>query len=151
SGQHSAKGVGRHRPPALGSEHETAADGLFSFQPPQIAQLLAGYWVSGVSPILDAVDGQQSLVEVNLLPFQVDEFPDAQPMAKAQHDHRLVAVAIAAAPVGGGSTARPPAEPCLSADSRLQSGYALPSSRIRRHLLILIDAPFSSCLPRSTG
>jgi hypothetical protein len=33
----------------------------------------------------------------------------------------------------------------------LRSGYALPSSRIRRHFLILIDALFSSCLPRSTG
>src|SRR5438105_1504813 len=29
------------------------------------------------------------------------------------------------------------------------SGYALPSSRIRRHFLIPIDALFSSCLPRS--
>jgi hypothetical protein len=34
-------------------------------------------------------------------------------------------------------------------DSQLRSGYALPSSRIRRHFLILIDALFSSCLPRS--
>ena len=29
-------------------------------------------------------------------------------------------------------------------------GYALRSSRLRRHRLILIDARFSSCLPRST-
>jgi hypothetical protein len=28
-------------------------------------------------------------------------------------------------------------------------GYALPSSRIRRYFLILIDALFSSCLPRN--
>ena len=34
-------------------------------------------------------------------------------------------------------------------NSRLQSGYALPPSRIRRHFLILIDARFSSCSPRS--
>src|SRR2546421_6362584 len=50
---------------------------------------------------------------------------------------------------------RPPenvalAGPRPSPDSRLRSGYALPSSRIRRHFLILIDALFSSCLPRST-
>jgi hypothetical protein len=49
---------------------------------------------------------------------------------------------------------RPPenaalAGPRPSPDSRLRSGYALPSSRIRRHFLILIDALFSSCLPRS--
>ena len=30
-------------------------------------------------------------------------------------------------------------------------GYALRSSRLRRHRLILIDARFSSCLPRSTS
>jgi hypothetical protein len=50
---------------------------------------------------------------------------------------------------------RSPENPALagprpSPDSRLRSGYALPSSRIRRHSLILIDALFSSCLPRST-
>jgi hypothetical protein len=33
----------------------------------------------------------------------------------------------------------------------LRSGYALPSSRIRRYFLILIDVLFSSCSPRSTG
>src|SRR5437868_13306530 len=38
-----------------------------------------------------------------------------------------------------------------SPDSRLQSGYALLSSRIRRHFLILIDVLFSSYSPRSTG
>ena len=37
-----------------------------------------------------------------------------------------------------------------SPDSQLRSGYALPSSRIRRHSLILIDVLFSSCLPLST-
>src|SRR5438270_11778144 len=41
------------------------------------------------------------------------------------------------------------AGPRPAPDSRLRSGYALPSSRIRRHFLILIDALFSSCLPRS--
>ena len=45
---------------------------------------------------------------------------------------------------------RPLAGPRRSPDSQLQSGYALPSSRIRRHFLILIDALFSSCLPRSS-
>jgi hypothetical protein len=44
---------------------------------------------------------------------------------------------------------RSPRRPRPSPDSRLGSGYALPSSRIRRHFLILIDALFSSCLPRS--
>src|SRR5271166_5605894 len=48
-------------------------------------------------------------------------------------------------------TTRPLAGPRRSPDSRLQSGYALLSSRIRRHSLILIDALFSSCLPRRTG
>ena len=38
-----------------------------------------------------------------------------------------------------------------SPDSRLQSGYALLSSRIRRHFLILIDVLFSSYSPRSSG
>jgi hypothetical protein len=37
-----------------------------------------------------------------------------------------------------------------SPDSQLRSGYALPSSRIRRHFLILIDVLFSSCLPLSS-
>src|SRR5207244_2528659 len=37
--------------------------------------------------------------------------------------------------------------PSWSPDSQLRSGYALPSSRIRRHSLILIDVLFSSCLP----
>ena len=36
-----------------------------------------------------------------------------------------------------------------SPDSQLRSGYALPSSRILRHSLILIDVLFSSCLPVS--
>src|SRR5207244_9492535 len=40
--------------------------------------------------------------------------------------------------------------PSWSPDSQLRSGYALPSSRIRRHSLILIDVLFSSCLPLST-
>ncbi|HYZ39235.1 MAG TPA: multicopper oxidase domain-containing protein, partial [Stellaceae bacterium] len=44
---------------------------------------------------------------------------------------------------------RPLAGPRRSPDSRLQSGYALLSSRIRRHFLILIDARFSSRLSRS--
>src|SRR6201998_559603 len=44
---------------------------------------------------------------------------------------------------------RPLAGPHRSPDSQLRSGYALPSSRIRRHFLIPIDALFSSCLPRS--
>ena len=35
---------------------------------------------------------------------------------------------------------RPLAGPRRSPDSQLRSGYALPSSRIRRHFLILIDA-----------
>src|SRR5690349_22061004 len=43
------------------------------------------------------------------------------------------------------------AGPRPSPDSRLRSGYALPSSRIRRHSLILIDVLFSSCLPLSTA
>ncbi len=34
-----------------------------------------------------------------------------------------------------------------SPNSQLRSGYALPSSRIRRHSLILIDVLFSSCSP----
>src|SRR5204862_7854563 len=51
---------------------------------------------------------------------------------------------------------RPPenaalAGPRPSPDSRPRSGYALPSSRIQRHFLILIDALFSSCSPRSSG
>ena len=46
---------------------------------------------------------------------------------------------------------RPLAGPRRSPDSQLQSGYALLSSRIRRHFLILIDALFSSCLPRRSG
>src|SRR5467141_2221170 len=37
-----------------------------------------------------------------------------------------------------------------SPDSRLQSGYALLSSRIRRHFLILIAGLFSSCLSRTS-
>src|SRR6266550_1754617 len=41
------------------------------------------------------------------------------------------------------------AGPRRSPDSQLRSGYALPSSRIRRHFLILIDALFSSWLPLS--
>jgi hypothetical protein len=45
---------------------------------------------------------------------------------------------------------RPLAGPRRSLDSRLQSGYALLSSHIRRHFLILIDARFSSPLSRST-
>jgi ISXO2-like transposase domain len=45
---------------------------------------------------------------------------------------------------------RPLARPRRSPDSRLQSGYALPSPRIRRHFLILIDALFSSYSPRSS-
>src|ERR1700761_7216803 len=45
---------------------------------------------------------------------------------------------------------RPLAGPRRSPDSQLRSGYALPSSRIRRHFLILIDVLFSSCLPLST-
>src|SRR5437868_14483670 len=45
---------------------------------------------------------------------------------------------------------RPLARPRRSPDSRLQSGYALLSSRIRRHFLILIDARFSSYSPRSS-
>src|SRR5947209_20077953 len=44
---------------------------------------------------------------------------------------------------------RPLARPRRSPDSRLRSGYALLSSRIRRHFLILIDARFSSYSPRS--
>jgi hypothetical protein len=49
---------------------------------------------------------------------------------------------------------RPPenaalAGPRPSPDSRPRSGYALPSSRIRRHFLILIDVLFLSCSPRS--
>ena len=44
---------------------------------------------------------------------------------------------------------RPLAGPRRSPDSRLQSGYALLSSRIRRHFLILIDARFSSRLSHS--
>src|SRR5947209_11502319 len=44
---------------------------------------------------------------------------------------------------------RPLARPRRSPDSRLQSGYALLSSRIRRHVLILIDVLFSSYSPRS--
>jgi hypothetical protein len=46
---------------------------------------------------------------------------------------------------------RPLAGPRRSPDSRLQSGYALLSSRIRRHFLILIDARFSSRLSRSSS
>src|SRR5438309_6600160 len=38
-----------------------------------------------------------------------------------------------------------------SPDSRLQSGYALLSSRIRRHFLILIAGLFSSCLSRTNS
>src|SRR6266478_6169959 len=45
---------------------------------------------------------------------------------------------------------RPLAGPRRSPDSRLQSGYALLPSRIRRHFLTLIAALFSSCLPRSS-
>jgi len=44
---------------------------------------------------------------------------------------------------------RPLAGPRRSPDSRLPSGYAVLSSRIRRHFLILIDARFSSRLSRS--
>src|SRR6202023_437249 len=44
---------------------------------------------------------------------------------------------------------RPLAGPRRSPDWRLQSGYALLSSRIRRPFLILIDARFSSRLSRS--
>ena len=44
---------------------------------------------------------------------------------------------------------RPLAGPRRSPDSQLRSGYALPSSRILRHSLILIDVLFSSCLPVS--
>src|SRR5207237_7034244 len=43
---------------------------------------------------------------------------------------------------------RPLAGPRRSSDSRLPSGYALLSSRIRRQFLILIDARFSSRLSR---
>jgi hypothetical protein len=43
---------------------------------------------------------------------------------------------------------RPLEGPRQSPDSRLQSGYARLSSRIRRHFLILIDARFSSHLSR---
>jgi len=50
---------------------------------------------------------------------------------------------------------RPPenAAPCRAppvARFATRSGYALPSSPIRRPFLILIDALFSSCLPRSS-
>jgi len=45
---------------------------------------------------------------------------------------------------------QPLAGPRRSSDSRLPSGYALLSSRIRRHFLILIDARFSSRLSRSS-
>src|SRR5205823_14486171 len=56
-------------------------------------------------------------------------------------------------PIRPAVTARkhgPLAGPRRSPDSRLQSGYALLSSRIRRQLLILIDASFSSRLSRSS-
>src|SRR5205814_6697921 len=46
---------------------------------------------------------------------------------------------------------RPLARPRRLPDSRLQSGYALLSSRIRRHFLILIDARFSSYSPRNSA
>src|SRR5216684_3836918 len=53
-------------------------------------------------------------------------------------------------PAGRDRQKTPPlAGPRRSSDSRLPSGYALLSSRIRRHFLILIDARFSSRLSRS--
>src|ERR1700747_2819447 len=45
---------------------------------------------------------------------------------------------------------RPLAGPRRSPDSQLRSGYALPSSRIRRHFLILVDGLCSPCLSRSS-
>src|SRR5207344_1183563 len=44
---------------------------------------------------------------------------------------------------------RPLTGPRRSPDSQLRLGYALPSSRIRLHSLILIDVRFSSSSPRS--
>src|SRR6185436_19811364 len=47
-------------------------------------------------------------------------------------------------------TNAPPPGARRSPDSQRQSGYALLSSRTRRHFLIQIDARLSPCLPRRT-
>src|SRR5262249_19696772 len=46
---------------------------------------------------------------------------------------------------------RHPNPPPRATPPRAVAGYALPSSRIRRHSLILIDVLFSSCLPLSSA
>jgi len=57
-----------------------------------------------------------------------------------------------ALPIRPAATARKhgPCGAAPSPDSRLQSGCAFLSPRIRRHFLTLIDALFSFCLPRTT-
>ena len=66
-----------------------------------------------------------------------------------QHDRRFLARTRLLSTDRDRQKTRPLAGPRRSPDSQLRSGHALPSSRIRRHFLIPIDAFFSSCLPRS--
>ena len=54
-------------------------------------------------------------------------------------------------PAATASQLAPLSGPRRSPDLQRQSGYALLPSRIRRHVLIQIDARLSSCLPRSTA
>jgi hypothetical protein len=46
-------------------------------------------------PVLHAPDVQEALIKVALIPAQVNEFGDEQPMAIGQEDHRGIAVPMA--------------------------------------------------------
>jgi len=59
---------------AFRCEHELRFGVLFTLEPPQGAQFLAGQWVRGRAAILESTDVQKRVFEVDLIPTKVDQF-----------------------------------------------------------------------------
>ncbi len=59
---------------AFRCEHGRQFVVLFTLEPPQGAQLLAGQWVRGRTAVLESTDVQERVFEVDLIPTRVDQF-----------------------------------------------------------------------------
>jgi hypothetical protein len=62
---------------------------------PQGANLCAGQRVRAGDPVLDASHVQEALIEIELIPAQVDEFGHAQAVPVGEENHRVIAVPMA--------------------------------------------------------
>src|SRR5215831_11190253 len=57
---------------------------------PQSANLSAGERVRAGDPVLDSSHVQKALIEIELIPAQVDEFGHAQAVPVGEENHRVV-------------------------------------------------------------